>query len=81
MVYFENAIADRVAMLADPATHRQEFAEGNPAISPDGRWIAYESDESGRFEVYVRPFPAVDEGKWVISRAGGTRPDPVATLT
>jgi Tol biopolymer transport system component len=58
-----------------------EFAEGNPAISPDGRWIAYESDESGRFEVYVRPFPAVDEGKWVISRAGGTRPDPVATLT
>ena len=51
-----------------------EFAERNPEISPDGRWIAYESDESGRFEVYIRPFPAVDEGKWIISRAGGTRP-------
>ncbi len=43
-----------------------EFAEGNPEISPDGQWIAYESDESGRFEVYIRPFPAVDEGTWVV---------------
>jgi hypothetical protein len=36
------------------------FNELDPALSPDGRWIAYRSDESGRFEIYVQPFPAVD---------------------
>ena len=44
-----------------------------PAVSPDGRWIAYKSDESGRFEVYVRPFPGPG-GKWQISNAGGKLP-------
>jgi Tol biopolymer transport system component len=34
------------------------FNEGSPAVSPDGRWMAYVSDESGHNEVYVRPFPA-----------------------
>ena len=43
-------------------------------ISPDGRWIAYDSDESGRLEVYVRPFPAVDGGRWQISAEGGGSP-------
>jgi serine/threonine-protein kinase len=43
----------------------------NSSLSPDGRWIAYESDENGRFEVFVRPFPDVDGGKWQISRSGG----------
>ena len=43
-------------------------------ISPDGRWIAYQSNESGRFEVYVRPFPHVDGGRIPISPGGGTRP-------
>ncbi len=43
-------------------------------ISPDGNWIAYTSNESGRDEVYVRPFPNVEEGKWQISRDGGTEP-------
>jgi serine/threonine-protein kinase len=47
---------------------------GNGEISPDGRWIAYQSNESGAFQVYVRPFPKVDEGRWQISPAGGTRP-------
>src|SRR5262249_23619325 len=42
-------------------------------LSPDGRWMAYASDESGRREVYVRPFPAAD-GKWRISTAGGEQP-------
>ena len=42
-------------------------------FSPDGRWLAYESGESGRFEVYVRPFPA-KEGKWQISTSGGMMP-------
>jgi hypothetical protein len=41
-------------------------------FSPDGRWIAYESDESGRFEIYVRPFPEVDKGKWQVSSDGGS---------
>ena len=45
-----------------------------PEISPDGRFIAYESDESSRFEIYVRPFPNVNDGKWQISTAGGTKP-------
>jgi Tol biopolymer transport system component len=47
--------------------------ERNPAVSPDGLWISYASDESGRFEVYVRPFPGPG-GKWQISSAGGRLP-------
>jgi Tol biopolymer transport system component len=46
----------------------------NGEISPDSRWIAYQSNESGQFQVYVRPFPKVDEGRSQISPAGGTRP-------
>jgi dipeptidyl aminopeptidase/acylaminoacyl peptidase len=42
-------------------------------FSPDGRWLAYESNESGRFEVYVQPFPEAG-GKWQMSNAGGTQP-------
>jgi serine/threonine-protein kinase len=51
-----------------------EFDEENAEISPDGRWLAYQSDASGRAEIYVRPFPDVDEGRWQISRDGGTHP-------
>ena len=51
-----------------------EFAERNAAISPGGVWVAFESDESGQFEVYVRPFPDVESGKWQISTAGGRYP-------
>jgi Tol biopolymer transport system component len=50
------------------------FAQLRPQISPDGRWMAYQSDESGRFEIYVRPFPDVAEGKSQVSLAGGTSP-------
>ena len=50
-----------------------EFTESNPAVSPDGRWIAYRSDESGRNEVYVQRFPELG-GRIQISRAGGTSP-------
>jgi serine/threonine-protein kinase len=52
---------------------RTPFNERSPAVSPDGRWIAYESDESGRNEVYVRPFPGPG-GRWQISNAGGQLP-------
>jgi eukaryotic-like serine/threonine-protein kinase len=48
--------------------------EVNGEISPDGRWIAYQSDESGRTEIYVRPFPDVDMGRWQVSAAGGLAP-------
>jgi hypothetical protein len=43
-----------------------------PMISPDGHWLAYNLDESGRHEVYVRPFPGPG-GKWQISTAGGEK--------
>ena len=42
-----------------------------PAFSPNGRWIAYRSDESGTNEIYVRPFPDGSRGKWQISTGGG----------
>jgi serine/threonine-protein kinase len=47
--------------------------EMKPMISPDGRWLAYCSDESGRYEIYVRHFPEPG-GKWQISAAGGDNP-------
>ena len=53
------------------------FNERSPSFSPDGRWIAYASDESGKYEVYVRPFPALTSGpggKLLISTGGGLTP-------
>jgi serine/threonine-protein kinase len=47
--------------------------EMEPAFSPDGRWLAYESNESGNYEVYVRPFPGPG-GRWQISTGGGVFP-------
>ena len=47
--------------------------EGAPSLSPDGRWVAYDSDESGRFQVYVRPISGAP-GKWQVSTEGGARP-------
>ena len=44
------------------------------AFSPDGHWMAYESNETGRYEVYVQPFPGPG-GKWLISTDGGSRPE------
>jgi Tol biopolymer transport system component len=49
------------------------FSEQGPTISPDGRWLAYQSNESGRYEVYVRPFPGPG-GKWQISTGYGSSP-------
>jgi eukaryotic-like serine/threonine-protein kinase len=48
--------------------------ETNGEISPDGRWIAYESEESSRREVWVRPFPDVQSARWRISTNGGREP-------
>ena len=51
-----------------------EFNDGTAAISPDGHWIAYSSDETGQYEVCVRPFPAVNDGQWQVSTSGGFQP-------
>jgi serine/threonine-protein kinase len=51
-----------------------EFSEGDPAISPDGHWLAYTSDRSGKVEVYIRPFPNVDAAVWQVSVNGGRQP-------
>ena len=48
-----------------------DSVESSGGLSPDGRWMAYESDESGQRQVYVRPFPNVDDGKLAISSGGG----------
>jgi Tol biopolymer transport system component len=53
---------------------RTALTERNGIISPDGRWLAYEANDSGRFEIYVRPFPDVHSGHWTVSNEGGTRP-------
>ncbi len=56
-------------LMADPG-----FAEMFPALSADGRWLAYASNETGRFEVYVRPFPDVNARRVQVSQSGGTEP-------
>ncbi len=73
-----------VLRLGDPSTPlgagrkaqvflRTPFNESAPRFSPDGRWLAYISDESGRYEVYVQPYPG-PAGKWLVSTEGGTEP-------
>jgi Periplasmic component of the Tol biopolymer transport system len=49
-------------------------AEANSEISPDGRWVAYQSNDTGRDEIYVRPFPDINGGRWQVSTAGGRTP-------
>ncbi|TDI34873.1 MAG: hypothetical protein E2P02_29035 [Acidobacteria bacterium] len=56
-----------------PLLH-SEFEETNGEISPDGNWLAYQSDESGQNEVYVRSFPNIDEVYKKVSRDGGASP-------
>ena len=50
------------------------FTERNAELAPGGAWIAYQSNESGAYEIYVRPFPNINDGRWQISSGGGTRP-------
>jgi Periplasmic component of the Tol biopolymer transport system len=51
-----------------------QFNETHAQVSPDGKWIAYVSDETGRAEVFVRSFPVTTAGKWQISTGGGDSP-------
>ncbi|HUE90039.1 MAG TPA: hypothetical protein VMO26_28495, partial [Vicinamibacterales bacterium] len=68
-----------IARVTPPDTNVEilldgDFAQLDPHVSPDGRWMAYQSDETGRFEIYVRPYPDVDSGRWLVSTTGGTSP-------
>jgi hypothetical protein len=55
---------------------RSEFVINTARFSPDGRWVAYDSNETGSYEIYVRPFPppAGGGGKWMVSQTGGALP-------
>ena len=63
-----------VDSAAIPLVATAEFSEQSPALSPNGHWLAYTSDRTGRREVYVRPFPDVDSDPVSVSRAGGDHP-------
>ena len=64
---------DLTTGVAGPLLAEPNVSLGGARLSPDGRWLAYVSSESGQSEVYVRPFPALDR-KWQISRDGGALP-------
>jgi hypothetical protein len=59
--------------LKTKAFLRTRFDEDQARLSPDGKWLAYRSNESGRFEVFIQAFPPTG-GKWQISNAGGAEP-------
>jgi serine/threonine protein kinase/Tol biopolymer transport system component len=70
-----------IGMLSMESNHarkpllQEKYNEDYPQISPDGRWLAYQSNESGKYEVYVRSFPNVNKGgRWQISTNGGDSP-------
>jgi len=63
-----NPTGPMTSLLAAPIDER------HGKVSPDGRWLAYDSNENGRFEIFVRPFPDVDTAKWQVSTGGGTQP-------
>ncbi len=68
-------------LSAEQASHARKavpylndgFNETNARLSPNGRWIAYDSDETGRDDIFVQTFPRPG-GKWQVSTDGGTRP-------
>ena len=82
LIFTETAptTGDDVMQLQLDGTHRvtplvqTPFTERNGTVSPDGRWLAYEANDSGQLEIYVRPFPAVRGGLWPVSIGGGTSP-------
>jgi dipeptidyl aminopeptidase/acylaminoacyl peptidase len=79
LAFTEGIAPDRDIWVLDMTDRKQvpfiktSFIEGGAQFSPDGRWIAYVSNESGRAEVYVQPYPGPG-GKWQISTEGGSEP-------
>ena len=71
---YDLQIVDIEARTAPTPLLGEPHSESNGVVSPDGRWLAYQSNESGRDEIYVRPFPNVNSGRWQVSADGGTRP-------
>ena len=59
---------------AEAARAQNRLVVDRPALSPDGRWIAYVSDETGHREVYVTSFPDMTSGRWQVSTDGGVKP-------
>ena len=77
LVFFQNGDLHLLSLDGERASEpllETEAAETDAELSPDGRWMAYRSDASGQPEVYVRPFPAVDEELIPISNSGGSAP-------
>ena len=82
LIFTETApqTGEDVVQVSVDATHRvvalvrTPFSERNGIVSPDGRWLAYEANDSGQFDVYVRPYPGVNDGRWQVSTTGGSRP-------
>jgi len=80
LLLFENINNSDVSVLSlqgqatsEPLLH-SSFSERNAELSPDGRWVAFDSDESGQPEVFVRPFPEVTADKQQVSTSGGEGP-------
>jgi serine/threonine-protein kinase len=79
MTAISGARSDSGSSLAVSRSHveplvQTPFYEYPALLSPDERYLAYQSNESGQFEIYVRPYPNVNEGRWQVSTAGGTSP-------
>lgn len=73
MVPLTNPVRRTLVDGTDPLLNTP-YEEVAAQISPDGRYVAYQSNESGHFEVYVRPFPNVTGGRWQVSTEGGSNP-------
>jgi Tol biopolymer transport system component len=74
----ETGGSDLVVFNRDSGTVRSyiasSFGENSPTISPDGKWLAYTGNETGRDEVYVAAFPDASQGRNIVSNDGGTEP-------
>ena len=71
-IHIMDSSADAETLLTNLELSPSENKEAR--LSQDQKWLAYSSDETGRKEIYVRPFPDVETGKWQVSRQGGSFP-------